>query len=179
MAVMKMSTRAVRASATKKVGVNVSSSRRYQAATFTNAKRVVRARDAPEDQQAAAAPEPTPTPAPAAVAKGVSFGDVMNFSGLGPERINGRLAMLGFVAAAGAELSSNEAVTAQISDAAGPIAGAFALFIAASLIPMLKGAKLESFGPFTPNAEMLNGRAAMLGFLLLIGFEAGSGSAFF
>lgn len=171
MAVMRMSS-AIRAS-TKKVGL---SKRQY--ASSSKAKRVIRMRDAPEDQQAAAAPEPVAPPAPAAK-KGVSFGDVMNFGGLAPERVNGRLAMLGFVAAAGAELSSNDTITAQVSEASGPIAGAFLIFMAASIIPFIKGAKLESFGPFTPNAEMTNGRAAMLGFLLLVGFEAGSGSAFF
>ena len=134
-------------------------------------------RAAPEEptEPAAAPTEPiAPAPTPA-----ISFGDVMGFSGLAPERVNGRLAMLGFVAAAGAELSTNEPLQQQISEATGPIAGAFLLFIAASLIPLAKGAKLEAFGPFTPKAEMLNGRAAMLGFLLLIGFEAGSGSALF
>jgi hypothetical protein len=34
--------------------------------------------------------------------------DVMAFSGPGPEVINGRLSMIGFVAAVGAELSSGE-----------------------------------------------------------------------
>ena len=133
---------------------------------------------APEESEAASSPAPTepiaPAPTPA-----ISFGDVMGFSGLAPERVNGRLAMLGFVAAAGAELATNEPLLQQISEAKGPIAGAFLLFIAASLIPLAKGAKLEAFGPFTPAAEMLNGRAAMLGFLLLIGFEAGSGGALF
>jgi hypothetical protein len=38
-----------------------------------------------------------------------SFEKVMGFSGM-PEIVNGRLAMLGFLAAAGAELSSGEAV---------------------------------------------------------------------
>ena len=37
-----------------------------------------------------------------------SFGDIMNFGGSAPELINGRLAMLGFIAAVGAELSSGE-----------------------------------------------------------------------
>ncbi len=34
--------------------------------------------------------------------------DVMNFNGIAPELINGRLAMVGFLAAVGAELSSGE-----------------------------------------------------------------------
>ena len=77
------------------------------------------------------------------------------------------------------QLSSNETLAQQLQDAGPAVAGAFLLLITASLIPLSKGAKLEAFGPFTPKAEMLNGRAAMLGFLLLIGFEAGSGTALF
>jgi hypothetical protein len=37
--------------------------------------------------------------------------------------------------------------------------------MAASLVPMTRGAKAEAFGPFTPNAELINGRAAMVGVL--------------
>ena len=51
--------------------------------------------------------------APAAAAAGAgdeklypNFGELMNFSGMAPEITNGRLAMLGIVAAIGAELSS-------------------------------------------------------------------------
>eukprot|EP00798_Chlamydomonas_sp_ICE-L_P023512 gene23512-biopygen18044 len=39
--------------------------------------------------------------------------------------------------------------------------------------------KAESFGPFTPNAELLNGRAAMIGFAALLAFEATNGAAMF
>jgi len=45
------------------------------------------------------------------------------------------------------------------------IALAFIIFMAASLVPMTRGAKAEAFGPFTPNAELINGRAAMVGVL--------------
>ena len=57
----------------------------------------------------ARSPQPTPNPhafvgpAPRAVA------DAMAFTGPAPETVNGRIAMLGFVAAAGAELSGNGA----------------------------------------------------------------------
>ena len=37
----------------------------------------------------------------------------------------------------------------------------------------------EAFGPFTPAAELLNGRAAMLGFGALLAVEADKGSALF
>ena len=103
-----------------------------------------------------AAPPPRPSlpPLPA---------DLMAFNGAGPELINGRLAMLGFVAALGAEVASGSRVTQQLFGAAGPIALTFALFTAASVIPLLKGNKnTESFGKLTPAVELLNGRAAMV-----------------
>eukprot|EP00873_Tetraselmis_striata_P035450 jgi/Tetstr1/455714/TSEL_042521.t1 len=74
----------------------------------------------------------------------------MAFSGPAPEVINGRLAMLGFAAALGAELSTGQT-----------------------------GKKETTFGPFTPGAEMLNGRAAMIGFASLLAYEAFKGSPLF
>lgn len=95
----------------------------------------------------------------------------MAFSGPGPELANGRLAMLGFVAAVGAELSSGESVLKQWGSEPTLIALTFITFMAASLVPLTRGAKTEAFGPFTPAAEMLNGRAAMIGFAALLGAE--------
>ena len=46
----------------------------------------------------------------------LSLGDMMAFSGPAPELINGRLAMVAFVAALGAELSSGESVIRQWSE---------------------------------------------------------------
>ena len=127
--------------------------------------------------------EPTPTPvaaAPAATGELTLDGlkAAMAFSAA-PEIINGRLAMLGFVAALGAELASGKSVVAQMSMDQPQILFHFALFAAASLIPIMKGAKEEEFGPFSPKAELLNGRAAMIGFALLLVLEGSSGSAFF
>lgn len=116
-----------------------------------------------------------PPPAP----KALGFGDIMAFSGPGPELINGRLAMIGIVAALGAEISSNESVFAQLKDAPAAIGVTFLLFIAASLVPFFRNAKPESFGIFTPKAEMANGRAAMLGLASLILIEAVKHSALF
>merc|ERR1712003_19498 len=129
----------------------------------------------PQDPEPTTAPEAAtpPPPPPAPVKKDVSFGDAMAFSGPGPETINGRLAMLGFIAASG------ETVFQQIGDAEPSILFAFIMFAAASLIPTLKGVKKEKFAFFSPEAEMLNGRAAMIGFALLLAIEAKSGSAFF
>ena len=49
-----------------------------------------------------------------------------------------RLAMLGFIAAVGAELATGRKVSQQVAIAPGPIAGVFLLFTVASLIPILK-----------------------------------------
>lgn len=58
-----------------------------------------------------AAPTDAGEPAPAVPA---TMGSLMAFDGPAPEIVNGRLAMLGFVAALGAELSSGESVMMQV-----------------------------------------------------------------
>lgn len=60
----------------------------------------------------------------------------MNFSGMAPEIANGRLAMLGFVAALGAELASHETVVKQFSSSPLIISLASFVFIAATLYPL-------------------------------------------
>ncbi len=50
---------------------------------------------------------------------------------------------------------------------------------AASIIPIFKGAKTEAFGPFSPKAEMINGRAAMLGLAAMLVIEGVKGTALF
>jgi len=102
----------------------------------------------------------------------------MNFSNA-PELINGRLAMLAFVSALGAEFSTQESVVSQFKDAPlSVIALVFAMTIA-SIVPLLKNAKREALGPLTPEAEMTNGRAAMLGVAFLLAFELARGKALF
>jgi hypothetical protein len=131
----------------------------------------------------AAAPEQPVAAAvtPAGALKPVSFGDLMAFSGPAPEVVNGRLAMLAVVAALGAEFASGESVLRQLKDEPTGVMLAFALVIAASFAPLLQNVKpaSETFGPFNAKAEMLNGRAAMLGFAALIVIEAVKGSALF
>lgn len=102
----------------------------------------------------------------------------MALTGPAPEIINGRLSMLGFVAALGAEPSSNETVVKQFSRFPGPVIFVVALFSTASLIPLVRnGAACPAFGPFAPQAEMINGRAAMIGFAALLLAEGVRGSA--
>lgn len=110
-----------------------------------------------------------------------SFGDIMAFSGPAPEIINSRLAMLGFVAAVGAELSSGEPVLKQLGDEPTLITLTFVLFAAASLVPLFnnKLPSSRSLGPFNAGAELINGRAAMLGIAALIGIEAVKGVPLF
>lgn len=79
----------------------------------------------------------------------------------------------------------------QWSEEPAGIAVAFIVFIAASLIPLFNtsgssngsqavaAAGGDRFGPFTPQAEMINGRAAMIGFAALLVIEAVRGSALF
>lgn len=99
------------------------------------------------------------------------FSDVFAFSGPAPERINGRLAMVGFVAALAVELSKGQDLFAQIFDGSGvPLfIGTSLLLSVASLVPLLKGVTVESKsdGIMTSDAELLNGRLAMLGIVAL------------
>merc|ERR1719321_2073066 len=107
-----------------------------------------------------------------------------------PEVINGRAAMVAFLAAAGAELATHDSVFKQLGE--GGLGGMFVVFAAvtaASFAPLargksvqetfLKNGKPEEFGPFNADAEMLNGRAAMMGFLTLLILEGLSGQSFF
>lgn len=146
-----------------------------KAGKATAPRRAVRARAAENTPPPPAETNDTPPPAP----KAPTFVDAMGFSGPAPEKINGRLAMVAFVAAAGAELSSHESVAQQFGDAPLPIVLTAVTFAVASLVPILKGAIDEPAGPFNSNAEMLNGRVAMLGLAGLLVTEYLSGQATF
>ncbi|GAB2210225.1 hypothetical protein Droror1_Dr00015485 [Drosera rotundifolia] len=138
----------------------------------------------PEDKTTASPATPTPvtsTPPPPRKPKvSTNFGDVFAFSGPAPERINGRLAMIGFVAALAVELAKGSDVFSQISDGGVQwFVGTSVLLSVASLIPLFQGvtAESKSDGLMTSDAELINGRAAMLGLLALAFTEYVKGGA--
>lgn len=101
----------------------------------------------------------------------VAMADAMRFKGALPETINGRAAMLGVLAAVGAEAATGRNIVEQIQTAPLWVAATFLTIIVASVVPVVKGTKRETsnlLGKWTPEAETLNGRIAMLGFVALI-----------
>jgi len=115
---------------------------------------------------------------------------VVQFTGFkkDAEIINGRAAMVGFVAAAGAEIFGAGSFLAQLSKYPQPVLVILALITAGSVIPVVKGtegAYLASLrdqytlpeGWFTESLEKVHGRLAMLGLSGLLAFELVKGSA--
>ncbi|KAG5587878.1 hypothetical protein H5410_048312 [Solanum commersonii] len=130
-----------------------------------------------------AATVPKPTPAPFAKPKpSTNFSDIFSFSGPAPERINGRLAMIGFVAAIGVELANGADLSAQLSNGGlSWFLGSSALLTLASLIPLFQGVTVESKsdGIMSADAEIWNGRFAMLGLVALAFTEYVKGAGLF
>ncbi|KAG6597416.1 Early light-induced protein 1, chloroplastic [Cucurbita argyrosperma subsp. argyrosperma] len=132
---------------------------------------------AEEEQREQAIPTPAPptsnpSPPPPSPKPKVStkFSDVLAFSGPAPERINGRLAMIGFVAAVAVEAWKGQDVLEQIGNGGIPwFVGTSVVLTLASLIPLFKGVSVESKskGLMTSDAELWNGRFAMLGLVAL------------
>ncbi|KAL9230692.1 hypothetical protein vseg_006009 [Gypsophila vaccaria] len=125
-------------------------------------------------------PSPIPTPKPLPPKVSTKFGDLFAFGGPAPERINGRLAMIGFVAAVAVELSSGSDLFNQISNGGAQwFLGTSILLSVASLIPLFKGSRAEAKtdGLMNSNAEIWNGRVAMLGLVALAFTEYVKGGA--
>eukprot|EP00793_Prasinoderma_coloniale_P002862 PRCOL_00002344-RA len=97
-----------------------------------------------------------------------------------PERINGRLAMLGMLAGFHAELNGM-GLAEQMAVATPFVLSASVITVWGSFAPVEEGSMPEkaAAGPFTAEAELLNGRAAMGGFAVLMLIETFSGKAFF
>ncbi|KAK1681963.1 hypothetical protein QYE76_042811 [Lolium multiflorum] len=125
---------------------------------------------------------PTPTPAAPKPKAKPSVWDALAFSGPAPERINGRLAMVGFVAALSVEAARGGGLLDQAGSGAG--LGWFlttaALFSVASMVPLLQGQTVESksSGIWSADAELWNGRFAMLGLVALAATEFITGTPF-
>ncbi|KAL6880646.1 hypothetical protein ACP4OV_012211 [Aristida adscensionis] len=113
---------------------------------------------------------------------GEKLRDAMAFTGPAPERINGRLAMVGFVAALAVEASRGDGLLSQAGSGAGLawFAATAAVLSVASLVPLLQGesAEARSGGAFTADAELWNGRLAMLGLVALAATEYLTGTPF-
>ncbi|XP_044959218.1 high molecular mass early light-inducible protein HV58, chloroplastic-like [Hordeum vulgare subsp. vulgare] len=130
-------------------------------------------------------PAPTPIPAapkPMTKKANPSVWDALAFSGPAPERINGRLAMVGFVAALSVEAARGGGLLDQAGSGAGlgwflATAGVFSV---ASLVPLLQGQSVESksSGIWSADAELWNGRFAMLGLVALAATEFITGAPF-
>ncbi|XP_010279260.2 PREDICTED: early light-induced protein 1, chloroplastic-like [Nelumbo nucifera] len=123
---------------------------------------------------------PQPTSPSASPKVSTKFTDVLAFSGPAPERINGRLAMIGFVAAMAVELAKGDDVAAQLANGGLTwFLGTTAVLSLASLIPLFKGVDVQSKskGLMTSDAELWNGRFAMLGLVALVFTEYVKGGA--
>ena len=101
------------------------------------------------------------------------FVDAMAASGPAPEVINCRLAMLAFVTCAAVEVNGGGPVLSQATAAGPAVAALFGLTTLASLIPICAGlhGKRQGPGPFTLDAELLNGRLAAVAFAAQIVLE--------
>ncbi|EFJ44207.1 hypothetical protein VOLCADRAFT_76453 [Volvox carteri f. nagariensis] len=124
--------------------------------------------------------------------------DVFAFAGSAPERVNGRVAMIGFVSILAPELTKKQPVLEQIGDSWFPII-LFSLTITfASILPkIVSGTSLKELHAaatgenmkgqglqqalmfFDTNTELWSGRLAMLGFAGLLLIEAVKGESFF
>lgn len=109
----------------------------------------------------------------------VSLFDALKFNGPAPELVNGRLAMIGMVAAAYQESQTGQSLPWMVEHVSLGVCLGLAVWVYASLAPICKGVKQEAFGPFSPRAELANGRAAMLGFAVLYYLENNAGAPFF
>ena len=140
------------------------------------ARRASLVRASADVQTETATPEVAPKP---------GFKDVMAFGGWAPETINGRLAMLGFVAGVGCELGTGETLPVQFGEHFGIFAAHSLVFALASFMPDMQAAAeyssdprtIAPFGAFNAKAEMWNGRGAMIGLASMLVIESVTGSA--
>eukprot|EP00882_Tetradesmus_deserticola_P027048 GHRQ01029888.1.p2 GENE.GHRQ01029888.1~~GHRQ01029888.1.p2 ORF type:complete len:121 (-),score=21.86 GHRQ01029888.1:444-806(-) len=72
--------------------------------------------------------------------------DVMKFNGPAPELVNGRLAMIGILAAAKQEIEAGSTVLQQALQASPWLYAVLGVWVYASLVPIFKGVRHEAFG---------------------------------
>lgn len=137
--------------------------------------------EAEAKEEAAAATTPAPKSKAAATAS-PGLWDALAFSGPAPERINGRLAMVGFVSALAVEASRGGGLLSQAGSGSGLawFAATAAVLSVASLVPLLRGdsAEARSGAVMSADAELWNGRFAMLGLVALAFTEYLTGAPF-
>jgi len=140
---------------------------------------VVPERVPPGQPGAAAVPSMSSKPVVQFVPKSISLFDAFKFNGPAPELIQGRLAMVGFLAGSSKEAETGMTLLQQATHLSVPQILGLLLIVVASLQPIRRAAKSEPFGVFTPRAEITNGRAAMLGFAIVAALEWNAGVCFF
>ena len=117
-----------------------------------------------------------------------SFKDTMGFAGWAPEVINCRAGMIAFVSALGAEVNAynHPSFASQAHDHVFSVVFASVLITAATFMPAMQNEKnytskpsSKPYGIFTPEAELTNGRLAIVGFFAAMVAEKFLGHAFF
>lgn len=83
------------------------------------------------------------------------------------ELLNGRLAMIGFTAAVANEAITGASLWQQLYFAPYAYLSAYLLVVAASQLNKAFGSPSKGIGPFDRTAELINGRAAMVGYAIL------------
>lgn len=101
----------------------------------------------------------------------VSLFDAMKVFGPAPERINCRLAMIMFIPMVMREMETSETILQQFANPDYGLVALALLTVYASMIPILKGAKDEDFGFMKVSVEKVNGRLAMLAWVVIMGLE--------
>ena len=87
----------------------------------------------------------------------------MAFNSWAPELINGRCAMIGFVSGYGYEIVNNESLYQQFQDMYPYFVAVYVLIAIATLKSGKPTSEDVKINGLTPEAELFNGRAAMLG----------------